>query len=550
MPYPFGKYQLLRKIATGGMGQVFVARVDGDADTHRLVVIKRLLPHLLEDPEFVEMFLQEARLAARLHHPNIVRIFELGEVKGSAYIAMEYLPGEDLRRVWLLAFERKAPLPLGAVCRILSDAAAGLSYAHTAEDENDRPLGLVHRDVSPQNILVGFRGQVKLIDFGVAKARNRIQHTASGVLKGKFAYLSPEHAMGKHVDARSDLFSLGIVFWEALTGKRLFKADSDLMTARLIEDCIVPPPSRVNPALPKSIDAVVLRALAKRREDRYPDAETMREAIEDFVLNNGIASSEAHLGAVLKSLYAERLQQELVDPQQLDRLKPGDDINVLATPSRPLFPVVELPQAPVRSPSREVPRAKTGESLSRAGTSGTFARAPSREISARAHSRDLLAVSSSELSEDTQVSKSLQRSRRALWPLMAGGGASVVAIGVTLALFFASRGPPGGGRENTVVPVAVMHVEPSGTGPAPSVALTVLSDPPGARVLIGGKPVGVTPFAFAVARGAVPLTVQLTLPGYDDAEAELSVENAPVLAVKLTARAKRHPLAKKGARVN
>ena len=189
MALEFGKFQLLKKIASGGMGQVFLARAAGERGFEKLQVIKRILPHLVEDEEFMTMFFDEARITARLNHPNIAQIFDLGEAGGSSFIAMEYVPGDDIRRMEKYARAKGEHFPLGVVLRIIADAAAGLDYAHKARGPAGEPLGLVHRDVSPQNILVGFDGGVKLIDFGVAKAAGRLQHTATGILKGKYPYI-------------------------------------------------------------------------------------------------------------------------------------------------------------------------------------------------------------------------------------------------------------------------------------------------------------------------------------------------------------------------
>jgi phosphate binding protein len=323
MGIPFGRYVLLKKIAAGGMGQVFLAKTD-DQGFEKLVVLKRILPHLVEDEEFFTMFLDEARLAARLNHPNIAQIFDLGEDRGTHYIVMEYVAGDDVRRVGKAAHTSGHPLPLGVTLRIIADAAAGLDYAHKAKDAQGKPLGLVHRDISPQNILVGFDGGVKLIDFGVAKATGRAQATATGMLKGKFPYMSPEQAEGKELDGRSDIFALGIVLWELLTDNRLFKGENDTAAQRLVIACRVPPPSTFVKALPPELDALVLKALAKNPADRYPDAASFRLAIEDFLLSRSLPASSAHVQAFMAKAYAERIAKE-ADPSTLDTLNAETD---------------------------------------------------------------------------------------------------------------------------------------------------------------------------------------------------------------------------------
>ena len=282
MPSPFGNYVLLRRLATGGMGEVFLARPQAPERAHERLVIKRILPHLAEDSEFRDMFLDEARITTQLNHPNLVRIFEVGEVGDAVYLAMEYVHSEDLRSVERAAKHRNVTIPLEAALQITAAAAAGLEHAHGLKDPRGNPLNLVHRDVSPQNILVGFQGQVKLIDFGVAKAVGLGQPTITGVLKGKCAYMSPEQAAGDAMDARSDVFSLGVVFWELLTGRRLFKGSNDQMTMRLVLHCQVPPPSRLTPSLPREVDALVAKVLSKSAADRFPDARSFRLALEQL----------------------------------------------------------------------------------------------------------------------------------------------------------------------------------------------------------------------------------------------------------------------------
>ena len=292
MAIAFGRYELLKKLASGGMGQVFLART-GAKGFEKLVVLKRILPHLVEDEEFFTMFIDEARISLRLNHPNIAQMFELGEENGAHFIAMEYVASDDVRRLSRKAKDAGLTVPLGVIIRIIADAAAGLDHAHKVRDAKGAVLNLVHRDVSPQNILVGFDGGIKLIDFGVAKAAGRAQHTATGILKGKFPYMSPEQAEGEDIDARSDVFALGIVLWELLTERRLFKGENDIVTQKLVKACKVPPPSAIKAELPKELDAIVLKALAKNRDDRYPDALSLRMALEDFALARKIPASSA-----------------------------------------------------------------------------------------------------------------------------------------------------------------------------------------------------------------------------------------------------------------
>ncbi|MBS1149562.1 MAG: serine/threonine protein kinase [Myxococcaceae bacterium] len=306
----YGDYQLLKKLATGGMAQIFLARQQGMEGFEKFLVVKRILPHLAENDDFIKMFLDEARIAARLNHPNIVQIFNLGAQDDSYFIAMEFIHGEDVRRVWKRADSKNKPIPVPLVARIIMDACGGLDYAHKKVDSQGKPLNIVHRDISPQNILVTFEGGVKVVDFGIAKAADQATVTKSGVLKGKYSYMSPEQASGLKIDRRSDIFALGVVLYELTTGTRLFKRTNDIQTLNAVTECVVVPPSEINERLPKDFDPIVMKALAKRPEDRYQEAIAFQAALENWVLQNKFPSSSVQLAAFMQDIYAERLAQE------------------------------------------------------------------------------------------------------------------------------------------------------------------------------------------------------------------------------------------------
>ncbi len=292
---PFGKYDLLKRIGAGGMGEVFLARTRDSPD---LVVVKRILPHLTENARFLRLFLDEARIAARLIHKNIARIFELGETDGSWFVAMEYVPGRDLRDLLRRMKERDELTPVEVVLRIGVEVAQGLQYAHKATDNVGKPLKIVHRDVSPHNVIVSRFGEVKLVDFGVAKAANKAMHTATGILKGKFPYMAPEQANAKKVDPRTDVFALGIVLWELLTVRHLFRGKSDAATLKKVRACDVGPPSEAVPQIPKAVDKLLLRALEKEPRRRYPTAEAFGEAIQEVLLGLGPADVQGWFHAL------------------------------------------------------------------------------------------------------------------------------------------------------------------------------------------------------------------------------------------------------------
>ncbi|MBS1152307.1 MAG: masK3, partial [Myxococcaceae bacterium] len=338
MASSFGKYQLVKKLASGGMGEVFLARAGGAGGFEKLLVLKRILPHLAENKEFLDLFLDEARIAARLNHPNVAQIFELGDVDGAWYLLMEYVPGKDLRQLSLTARNRRRPLPVELACRIAADAAAGLDYAHRARDAQGRPMQIVHRDVSPHNVLVSFDGAVKLIDFGVAKAIGRLQNTEGGVLRGKYPYMSPEQVTSGELDHRSDQFSLGVVLWELLSGQRLFKADNDAMTLERVAECAVRPPERKDEALPRGLIEIAMRALEKDPRQRFADMAAFRLELEELVTAQQWPASNAHLAAYLGGLFPEG-----VDGQS----EPEKD----TAPTRSSRPVPQ-PAAPSKSKSK------------------------------------------------------------------------------------------------------------------------------------------------------------------------------------------------------
>jgi serine/threonine protein kinase len=306
----YGNYQLIKRLAMGGMAQIYLARQRGAEGFEKKVVVKRILPHLAENQEFVQMFLDEARIAARLNHPNIVQIFDLGAQDDSFFIAMEYIHGEDLRRVWKKADRAGTPIPVPLVCRIIIEACAGLDYAHKKTDANGKPLGIVHRDISPQNILLTFEGRVKVVDFGIAKAADQATVTRSGVLKGKYSYMSPEQAAGQKLDCRSDIFALGVVLYELLTCSRLFKRATDMATLQAVAECDILPPSQLNPRVPKDLDALVMKALTRRPEERFSEAAQLQLALEDWLVGHQRPSSSAHVAEFMKNLYAARLAEE------------------------------------------------------------------------------------------------------------------------------------------------------------------------------------------------------------------------------------------------
>ncbi|MBI2894913.1 MAG: protein kinase [Deltaproteobacteria bacterium] len=291
LPQRFGRYELTSLIARGGMAEIFVATQRSEGGFSRRVVVKRILPHLGCDPEFTRMFLDEARIAMRLSHPHIAHTYDVGKEGDEAFIVLELVDGPSLRDL-----SKRGRLPEGVALRIAADVAAALSHAHRLTDDAGHPLAIVHRDVSPHNILVGRDGSVKLIDFGIAKARTQLHDTESGSLKGKFAYMAPEQFQGSGVDPRTDLFSLSVVLWEMLAGQRLFKHESAPETMRAICSDDRPRLSSVRPGTAAALERLAHKGLERLPANRWSDAERFAIALEEHIARTGVAASSIHVG--------------------------------------------------------------------------------------------------------------------------------------------------------------------------------------------------------------------------------------------------------------
>ncbi|MEZ4297110.1 MAG: protein kinase [Polyangiaceae bacterium] len=338
-----GKYHLIAEIGHGGMADVFLAVAHGAAGAAKLSVIKEPRPEIAADPDLLEMFLDEARLASRLNHPNIVQTHEVGQDGSRYFIAMEYLEGQPLSRVRSkLRGDGGMPLPMQV--RVLADALAGLHYAHELADYDGTPLDVVHRDVTPQNIFVTYAGQTKLVDFGIAKASSSAVQTKTGVLKGKMTYMSPEQARGDKVDRRTDVYAVGMLLWEAISKQRMYKGLSDIALLSKVGAGDLIPIRDVAPDVPDALARILARAMAPAPEDRYQTAAEMQEALEHYLAESGERRSAAAISALMTDSFTEErariqgvIEQELrkVEPrataESLPRIDPG---RLEGTPSR------------------------------------------------------------------------------------------------------------------------------------------------------------------------------------------------------------------------
>lgn len=333
----FGRYVLRYKLGAGGMASVYLGCQKGPGGFERLVAIKRIHPHLVEDPRFVEMFLDEARIASRVSHPNVCAVHDFGEEAGAYFMALEYLSGVSLNRVMRDAAASPRVVESlrfqGLVAHVGHEVAEGLHAAHETRDADGTPLHVVHRDVSPHNIVLTFGGGVKIVDFGIAQARRRIRGTATGTLKGKLPYMAPEHASGQSVDRRADIWALGVVLWEMLTGTRLFKKTNEMATLLAVRSMPIPRVSSIVPSVPPDLDRIVARALSRDLDERYPTARELARDLAGFLQQGTVPFGRIELSEWLAERFARerredetRMHEIVVAASEVDRTASRVDV--------------------------------------------------------------------------------------------------------------------------------------------------------------------------------------------------------------------------------
>ena len=466
----FGRFRLIRKLASGGMAEVFVGLREGPYPFARLVALKAMMPHLARDPAHVEMFYREARIGGLLRHPNVIQVFDALEVDGHHTMVMEYAAGQTAEELQVRLDANKEQLPPELALRIVSDAAMGLHHAHELRGLDGIPLQLVHRDVSPQNIMVGYDGVAKVFDFGVAVGGAGAD--GQGQLAGKAAYMSPEQCRGKHVDRRSDVFSLGIVLHELLTGRRLFKRDNHIASIRAITEEAVPLPSQLRPELPLEIDAIVLKALSRDVDERFASALDFHLALEACLAHDGKVAGRERLASVMGEAFRNEISESQVVVQK-----------ILLAPA-PSDSTVDLSTI-----DREV--ASSGAP----GDDAVGEEAPTRVEAAPGDYFQARA--------EAEIQRKLKGNRNTIVVLSA---ALVLAAIVAVAAWL--RAPA-----TTVVETA--------RGPE-FLVLTVDSEPAGAQVLLAGElhPV-VTPTSVMVPAGS-PTRLEVRSPGYQAYEVQVA----------------------------
>ncbi len=467
----------IRRLATGGMAEVFLAMQLGIEGFEKLVVLKQILPHLRQDEDFVQMFLEEARLAAALHHPNIVATLDVHRDEESFFIALEYISGEDLRYILGKLALRKERIPLPIACRMLGDVAAALDYAHTLTDANGRPRGIVHRDVGPSNIIVDYQGITRLVDFGIAKANEGSVYTQPGVVKGKFGYMAPEHVQHRPLDLRADVFSLGVVMHELLTGRRLFK---EATLAAVVQALVSRParsPSEFNPEISSELDRVVLAALEKDRDVRTQSAREVLNQLETVIQTLGPAS-HSDVATWMQTAFGDRLasrqaveREVVLEGRRLQAHPVHEDTGqeVLAAPLSPLSGATTL--------------STSSSGLSNAAGSGQFTgpNAPAQRGDGFLNTN---AGTGSQLSMGP-VSYSQAQPTKSRTPLIAGLIVLILLlVGSVAYLLGRGNGPV---KDQAIAKRAPAPAATPAATPAAKATLVVHVNPPGAMVTVAGK---------------------------------------------------------------
>lgn len=482
-----GKYRVLARLGQGGMARVMLTMAEGPHGFHKLLVVKELRDELAHDPEFLTMFMDEARIAARLNHPNIVQTYEIGSDGDRYFIAMEYLEGQPLNAIYRRL--GRPNIPVEVHLRILADVLAGLEHAHGLADFDGTPLGVVHRDVSPQNVFVTYDGQVKLVDFGIAKVAGAATTTQEGVLKGKIAYIAPEQARCEPVDARADLFTVGLMLWEALAGRRVVqREDQNSVLARRINGQD-PPIRSVVPDLDPELAAICDRAMASRPEDRFQTAREFHEALERYLAKSDVRVGPKSIGRMVSDAFEdERSRIRKAIEEQLRN--------------------VDRDEAPISLELRNPSLTQTSDSLPRVVIPQPVDPAPSLLPSAT----------------PPPLSVSPPRASRSRLPL--GLGAAVLVGGVAGIVYLA--------RER---PAPQAPAEPAASradGPAPADTVAVkLRFPEGARASLDGVPVEENPFVTTAPRDGSRHELVVEREGFERATRSLTYDGDVDLAVEL-----------------
>jgi eukaryotic-like serine/threonine-protein kinase len=501
LPKRIGRYEVLGQLAAGGMAEILLARISGRADFKRAVVLKRILRSYAANKSFVQMFLDEARIVASLRHQNVVHVQELGEHEGDPFLVMEYVAGENASSLLKRAVASGEGLDPRLAAHLVSEVCAGLHAAHELTDDTGRPQNLVHRDVSPQNILVAYDGHVKLVDFGVVLVDRRDARTEPGEVKGKFDYMSPEQMHAQPLDRRSDIFSLGIVLYELSTGRRLFKRASHAKTIEAITREPIVPPSRVlspsAPPYPAKLEAIVMRALSKEASGRYATAAEMRKDLLEIARE--LPSPVEALAERMRRLFPDRIAEK---EDMLRKVGAGDELSHV--PAGETDDAVEIPSAPELDHTVVDPRAPP---LPLHGVHAPLTGPPFPPVSLppSAHPQSAPPPPQPSSSSNTLVG------------VLAAAALAVAALFVVLVIVFRRAPSPAAPPTEPTAPAAntVIATAPSLPPGSPTeVVVHVDTKPAGARVVVAGEDRGESPIDLRLARGAAPVSVEVRRQGY------------------------------------
>ncbi len=339
-------YKVTERLESGGMAEVFRGESVSVAGFKKQVAIKRVLPHLAANEKFIRMFLDEARLSARLSHANIVQVFDIGHVENTYFIVMEYIDGVNLKSVVEHLRSTRQSFPINLACHIAVKVCEGLYYAHHVTDSDGRALNIVHRDISPPNVLISKNGEVKIVDFGLAKAAHSVEKTEPGVVKGKFSYLAPETAMGQEADAQADIFAVGIMLWEMLAGRKLFQGETDYQTVKLVQQAQVPSVRAINPAVPDELEGVLRRALARDKSQRFASAEELSDELATFLVRHRMKVTSGELARVVHEVVAARAEEKARTASAGAASGSGGDIDQLIQEELFRFTSIGDPRSP------------------------------------------------------------------------------------------------------------------------------------------------------------------------------------------------------------
>ena len=487
LPPSIGHYEILGLLGTGGMAEVFLGRSASLPGEERPVVVKRILPHLARQRQFVDMFRDEAQIAARIHHPNVVEVYELGESGLELYLVMEYLGGESAAGIARQLARRKKLLSFGLCAHMISEVCGGLHAAHILMDDEGEPLNIVHRDVSPANIFVTYDGDVKILDFGIAVAANRLSKTDAGQVKGKYAYMSPEQCRGKTLDRRSDIFSLGTVLYELSTCRRLFKRPSDMETLEAVCNEEVVPPSRLVNKYPPELERICLKALQKDPDARYATALEMRRELLAVAaeLNKGKTPS-ASIAKVMKKLFAGRIDQK----SEMIQCAPSGE----GVPSRALAVDEQSVEFPVVTHDPEAQSAALAEPLPFIGNTLDIGSDAAQDVDLQPNSASPSAEPTTNYVEptDDDIDSSVEPvGWRPRTPLLL---AVPLLAGLLAGVWWTSQQ---GGSASPVVAAGQVHIE-------------LDSVPSFAEVFRGEQSMGRTPLklTFSTSKSPIPLTLR------------------------------------------